>query len=399
MTYDLNRHIGRLLTDEPFWAALSCRLPKVACKKIPTACISYNRETEKMVMKYNPDFLGQLSDVHVRGIIKHEFFHVIFDHCTTRGEKENPKAWNYATDLAINSIIGKEELPTKWTRTVVIQDTELQVECRPLFPQQKDTPWEFLDWHQTSEHYYSQLKDKVKDESNQGGNDPYEGAGEAHDEWADDNPIAKEQMKDAIKKAAKEAETKVGGWGSMPTEVRELVRKSLIPTIDWRMVLMAFVRGRKKADRFSSMRKLNRRYPYIFAGKRTRRTSKILIAVDHSGSVDDWMLSTFGAELEGLSKYTEFYVIPFDDVVSEEHMFKWEKGKRLKMKRVLQGGTNFNAPTIYANENKFDGLIICTDMYAKKPIRSKCPRIWVTAEGCRPYFSTNEKILRIKREQ
>ena len=73
----------------------------------------------------------------------------------------------------------------------------------------------------------------------------------------------------------------------------------------------------------------------------------------------------------------------------------WKRGKSHARERVLCGGTNFDAPTKYANDHGFDGHIILTDMYAPKPIASKCQRMWMTDRngGSMPYFKTNEKII------
>lgn len=59
------------------------------------------------------------------------------------------------------------------------------------------------------------------------------------------------------------------------------------------------------------------------------------------------------------------------------------------------GGTDFNAPTKYVNENDFDGHIVLTDMQAPKPISSTCSRMWMTDKqnAASPYFKTNEVVV------
>ncbi len=42
MTFDLNKHVHRLLMDEPFFAALSRRIDKRIDKSIPTAGVRVN---------------------------------------------------------------------------------------------------------------------------------------------------------------------------------------------------------------------------------------------------------------------------------------------------------------------------------------------------------------------
>ena len=153
----------------------------------------------------------------------------------------------------------------------------------------------------------------------------------------------------------------------------------------------------QRSSKRSTVRKLNKRFPYIHAGKKVTRQAKIAISIDQSGSVSDGMLAAFFAELNTLSKLAEFTVIPFDTEVDEAQVFVWKKGQKKNWERVLCGGTCFNAPTKYVNKQNFDGHIILTDMEAPKPGRSKCQRMWLTDENgkANPYFNTLERVIAI----
>ena len=111
MSFDLNMHTSRLLTSEPFFAALSRRVSKIADESIPTAGVRVNPDSGQFEMFYNPKFFETLSDIEKRGVLKHEFYHLVFEHVTGRLPDEGmSKMWNIATDLAINShLLG--ELP------------------------------------------------------------------------------------------------------------------------------------------------------------------------------------------------------------------------------------------------------------------------------------------------
>ena len=112
MSFDLKLHAYRLLMDEPFFAALSRKIEKRACNAIPTAGVRVDPDTAQFEMIYNPEFFASLPEEHVRGVLKHEFYHLIFDHVTSRKpEGVNPKAWNIAADLAINSHLQGETCP------------------------------------------------------------------------------------------------------------------------------------------------------------------------------------------------------------------------------------------------------------------------------------------------
>ena len=83
MTFDLNKHVARLLMNETFFAALSRRVDKKV-GPIPTAAVMVNRETAQFEMLYNPAFFEGLTDKERAGVLKHEFYHLVFEHVTGR---------------------------------------------------------------------------------------------------------------------------------------------------------------------------------------------------------------------------------------------------------------------------------------------------------------------------
>ena len=108
--FNLNEHTYRLLESEPFFASLSRRINKSMSTAVPTAGVRVTDDGQ-FEMLYNPSFFESLTQVERSGVLKHEFYHLIFEHVTGRLPSEGmSKMWNVATDLAINShLIG--ELP------------------------------------------------------------------------------------------------------------------------------------------------------------------------------------------------------------------------------------------------------------------------------------------------
>jgi len=398
--FDLNIHVHRLLMDEPFFAALSRRMDKRATNAIPTAGVTVTEEG-KLQMVYNPKFFAPLSDEARKDILKHEFYHIVFQHVTGGRflsfrdmAPSERKIHNIAMDLAINGNL--PNLP--------------EGACFP-----GKGPFEHLEPHKTAEHYLRELRKMQKDPPEGEGNGEGEGGGEGegqgegngngnpldgmdsfddHSGWDDvdeqTKQIAEERVKEFIKDAVEEANSSGRGWGSVPSNCRKEIIASISTKVDWRKVLRYFVKQSQKANKRSTVRKINKRYPYQHPGKKATRTAKIAIAIDQSGSVSDDMLSAFFAELNSLAKIAEFTVIPFDTRVDPDKNFVWKKGMSRKRERTMHGGTCFDAPTKFVNEKGgFDGLIICTDMEAPKPVRCTVQRLWITDEyhGNRPYFN------------
>ena len=397
--FDLNIHVHRLLMDEPFFAALSRRMDKRATTAIPTAGVTVTKEG-KLQMVYNPKFFAPLSDAAQKDILKHEFYHIVFQHVTGGRflsfrdmSQSERKIHNIAMDLAINGHL--PNLP--------------EGACFP-----GKGPFAHLEPYKSAEHYLRELRKMQKEGDGEGegegegegGTPGGQGGGQGqgnpldgmdsfddHSGWdeMDDQTkqIAEERVKEFIKDAVEEANTSSRGWGSVPSDCRKEIIASISTKVDWRKVLRYFVKQSQKANKRSTVRKINKRYPYMHPGKKATRTAKIAIAIDQSGSVSDDMLQSFFAELNSLAKIAEFTVIPFDTRVDPDKNFVWKKGMSRKRERTMHGGTCFDAPTKFVNETGgFDGLIVCTDMEAPKPVRCNVQRLWITDEyhGNRPYF-------------
>ena len=418
--FNLNMHVHRLLSDEPFFAALSRRIDKRSSKAIPTAGVRVNPETAQFEMLYNPDFFKELNDKHKRGVLIHEFYHLVFEHVTSRKPEGVPHLmWNVAADLSINCLIGKDNLP--------------EMCCYP-----GEGQFEKYPSGKTAEYYLKMIQedDQFKNEGGEGsqgegdsdgqgegagsagdesGNEQGSGKGnglgdgqfDAHEGWGDAKvseeakEIARERLKDMTRKASEEASSSGRGWGSVSSSVKTEIMKRLKTTIDWRKVLRSFIGSAQRADKTSSIRRINRRFPYIHPGKRVNRIANIAISIDQSGSVSDAELNAFFSELNKLADLATFTVVPFDSKVAEDKVYVWKKGEKRKWERVLYGGTDFDAPTAYVNKRNFDGHIVLTDLYAPKPKASRCRRMWMASKYNvqNAYFKTNERVIAIDIKQ
>jgi len=413
--FNLNMHTARLLMREPFFAALSRRIDKTSTTSLPTAGVRVNPHTAQFELLYNPEFMGQLKDEHKLGVLMHEFYHIILEHVTGRKPTDGLKRIdNIAMDLAINGLPEMNgKLPCEADPGPLMSDG---TGMKGVFP--GEGPFKDLPAGMSYEWYLEALKDMAENQEEQDGDDgegqPGDGQGQAgdgdpfggadsfddHDQFGESDgttqEIAKERLKEAVKQAAEEAQ-KSRNWGSVSSSMRQDILDRIQTKVDWRKVLRYFVKTSQRADKRSTPRRLNKRYPRIHPGKRVRRQAKIAISIDQSGSVDDQMLAAFFSELNKLAEIAEFTVVPFDTEVAVDKVYTWKKGQNKKTERVLQGGTCFNAPTKYVNQGNFDGHIVLTDLCAPKPIASKCQRMWMTtkAHASRPYFSTNERIVAI----
>jgi len=392
--FDLKLHLHRLLSDEPFFSAISRRVNKSASRALPTAGVTVDKDTLQFKMLYNPDFFKDMEENKIKGVLMHEFYHLIFKHVTSRKPENVPHlVWNIAGDLAINSMIGADNLPEGC--------------CIPGGKQFEDYPL-----GKTAEFYLEMMKDDeqfgdgnggFKDLDGQSGSDF--GNFDDHSGWDeltdDERQMVEERAKDIMEKAAKEANNSGRGWGSVSSGIKKEIMERLKTRVDWKKVLRAFVGAAQRADKSNTMRRINRRFPYIHAGRKVNRVANIAISIDQSGSVSDSELNAFFNELNKLSELATFTVIPFDTKVAEDKVYTWRKGEKRKWERVMYGGTCFNAPTDYVNKGNFDGHIVLTDLQAPKPKSSRCRRMWMASKSNVDHmpFKTQERVIAIDVKQ
>jgi predicted metal-dependent peptidase len=403
--FNLDRHLISFLQDDPFFAEFSRHVRKVPSTDLPTAAIAYDKRYDELTLFWNPKFFSSLSAREVRGVLRHEYYHPILGHLTGRHVKDT--AWNVATDLAINSIVVQN-----CKNTHLDGDRDLPESClipgvfpknpagRDFTPEEKSgmklaSLIEKLPPMKSSEWYLEKLKQELDPEDMGGGSG---GSFDDHSMWDDVPDEMKEYVKDKVKnlveKAVKYADSRPGGWGSVPTELAEAIRKSVSNAIDWKLVLRQFVGSLVRGERSSSIKRINKRYPYIHPGVKKGHVARLLVAIDMSGSVSNEMLTEFFGVLGSLTKKVTIDVIPFDCDLVEKDLFTWQKGSTVAAKRVRGGGTDFNAPTDFANDKKnrgrWDGMLVLTDGEAPAPGPSRIKRGWVLARGCKLAFSTNE---------
>ena len=168
-------------------------------------------------------------------------------------------------------------------------------------------------------------------------------------------------------------------WGSLAGSFAEQLKASTKAKINWRNVFSGF-----RASILSSKRKLtrmkpNRRTGFENMGSIRRFDTKLLVAVDVSGSISSESLSYFYGVINSAFRYgfSSIDVIQFDCGVRVVQSLKKVMREVIAIGR---GGTSFQEPIEYAAENGYDGLLILTDGYAPEPTlpdNMHCKIIWV----------------------
>ena len=160
-------------------------------------------------------------------------------------------------------------------------------------------------------------------------------------------------------------------WGSLPGNMVELIKKTAEGKIDYRGALRTFRSSILSQKRRLTRMRPSRRFGFEQMGSHYDFTSRLLIAIDTSGSVGSDVLGRYFRIITTFFKYgiQEIDVLMFDHEV-QGMPIKLDEAKKNKQEFKVKGrgGTNFQAPVDYVKENpNYDGLIIITDGYARTP--------------------------------
>ena len=160
-------------------------------------------------------------------------------------------------------------------------------------------------------------------------------------------------------------------WGSLPGSMVQLIQKATEGKIDYRNALRAFRASILSQKRHLTRMRPSRRFGFEQMGSRYEFTTRLLIAIDTSGSVGSNGLARFFRIITTFFKYgiQEIDVLMFDTIVQGKLMTLTEAKKNKQTFEVNgRGGTNFQVPIDYVTAHPdYDALIILTDGEASMP--------------------------------
>lgn len=180
--------------------------------------------------------------------------------------------------------------------------------------------------------------------------------------WEED-PFQSRQITDIVQSTMQ--------WGSIPGNMVELIKKAAEGKIDYRNVLRMFRSSILSQRRRLTRMRPSRRFGFEQMGSRYEFITRLLIAIDTSGSVGSEELARYFRVITTFFKYgvQEIDVLMFDQALQGMPL-KLDEAKKNKTQFEVKGrgGTCFQVPIDYVKEHPgYDGLIIITDGYAPTP--------------------------------
>jgi predicted metal-dependent peptidase len=371
------RIVEKWLLVEPLLLAVWTSHALVCEPRIQTIRVRRGR------IEYNPEFIEQLSDRHLEATLRFEALRILLKHPYSRRQAHSAISYA-ASNLTLQEYL-QTELP---------------------FPRARDVFGDRSYDKQFFEFYYHQLLDRESpteptpssEEAAASGagtgevdaapasgssgsepeptstpdnrppdllsvyTDPTLSGVENTNQW-DRDELLSDRLDDLVRMAQAN-----DSWGSIGGQLREQILANLHPKLDYRAVLRKFRTSILSQQRRLTRMKPNRRYGFAYMGSRREFTTRLLFAIDVSGSM--------GTEevRQGFSVVNRFFnygveaidVIQFDAKITTEAM-TFRRARR-EVQLTGRGGTNFGPVLAYLDEHRdYDGLIIYTDGYAPCP--------------------------------
>ena len=371
------------------------------------------------VFEANPLLLCKFTLKEIIYIVCHEIDHIVFNH-PTEMVKVNPEKnddifylFNLAADAAVNDRINYEIDGEKKAFMSPPEGLITSDVIAKMFNLKQVLPME------NYAYYFSLIKDNKKE-----GEMPNSSNGQS-------SMMQKQNEKDGTDKTEPTESSDKNGegeeyvtasnvgeitdhdWGGgedaedVGATVRELVnasvsmmndeKRGLMPghflsqveavnkpaELSWQAILKKYI-GTISANKRKTRMRLNRRQPERFdlSGRVDDKVLKIAVAIDTSGSVDDYMIGKIFNEIFAIlaKRKHEITVIECDAEV--QRVYRARSRGDIKLKVAGRGGTRFTPVIEYVNDDKYfrDALLIYfTDGYGEtnipKPMTYR--NIWV----------------------
>lgn len=355
---------------EPAYFALYCTL----CTE-PNKRMSCPLRVGKGRLEYNPDLLQDKTFKEAEQLMRIEMIRLFLKHPYERQpDGVEPRALALGSDVTIcdyyNQPGSREVLPLVAPEIFGLESGQ------------------HFEWY--ARHIQQLLNDATTDLSD---TDVRNAIGQSADKaalWEEDD-MRVQEINDLIKTIAT--------WGSIPGSLIEQIEASTHGRIDYRQVMRGFRASIISNKRQLTRMKSSRRMGFEQMGSMREFSTRLLVAVDVSGSITSEMLSHFYGVINRMFRYGigQIDCVQFDCAMGEVRPMRHASHT---IEVTGRGGTSYQPVIDYVAANpEYDGLIILTDGYAaipKVPDRLRTSVLWVCqSEDC--YQSSLPWMQRIGR--
>lgn len=400
----------RMLTEKGFFGLLLMNAIFAVDTELSTAA------TDGQRIYFGPEFVGKLNDDELQIVLLHEVMHIVLSHCF-RQENRDPRLFNVACDIVVNSNIMKE---MGLTAAIALNDFG---ELMHLAPDGREGHLF------TAEQVYDMLVDNKnksggKGSSGKNGNsssnsntkdgnsdtqdgrngngkggrgkgsakDGYGETIDSHEMWGTlaDGEYFEERWEQAAINAARTITVLESGnsYGFAAELASRLLKKLGEPKKNWREYLNSFVQEEVCDFSFTPP---DRRYDGDFFlpdfNEKDESVKDVWFIIDTSGSMSDKDITDCYAEIKGAIEQFNGKLqgkLSFMESMTTDPIDFESVDDLLAIKPIGGGGTNFHSIFAYLSEKLIDNLptsiVILTDGICSYPDESAAldiPVLWV----------------------
>lgn len=363
-----------ILLEEPYLGHFAMGLLKESNQQAPATALSLEAGIPKLLI--NPNYwLALATDERLRyGTLKHELLHLSLHHPLLSSQYPYRRVFDIAADLAVNQYIPLEYLPKGAIR---LDD----------FKGFRMLPFQDLDY------YYHELLKAIRQPQSGKAQQalatlltpeqpaPFQSHALWHTIFRTLDSAARRNLMQSIDQLLKTAAQKHrpgSEFGRLPARLSAFLPENdqrHKATIDWRRALRLFAASSERTVLKATIKRPSRRYGTT-PGIKIKRRQKILAAVDTSGSIEPSSFNRFFQELYYIWRQgASVLVVECDYSIQRTYPYLGKTPTFV----IGRGGTDFNAPLRYANEEYHpDAVVYLTDGKAPPPrIASRQPLLWV----------------------
>ena len=353
--------ISALLLRHPFYAHVLMGMKRQVTSDVETAAVSMRGGC--LCLLVNPSFwLDRLtSDRHRQGVLQHEVLHVVLGHLVRHHAFSDKQRFNVAADLAVNYLVGLEELPPG----------ALHVGVPGLLAEPDQFGFQTVDW------YFERL---LQSAASRAAEVAASVSGAGAEVWTDVDPML---AASAVAELVSRSSRAIGrsGMDRMPYVLKRAVEAadpSVEAPVDWRRVLRLFSGRSRRTCLRTTLKRASKRYGRV-PGVRVRSLSHVAVAIDTSGSIDEGQLARFMREVDRIWRTgTTVTLLHADDAVRHTEPYRG-------VAPVLQGGcgTDFDPAIAWVNARRHlvDGLVYFTDADGPRSLPCHCRLLWLVSDG------------------
>ena len=417
--------------QEPFYGIILSSMERVPDDRIGTIAVTQHGNIFRLV--YSPKFFEKFNVDTVLSLLKHEVLHLAFNHFTLfdnngatpkekhlrncamdcevnsyldRSRIQKEAGGVFAEDLGYDKCLGSREYHRLLTEKDQQEQQKQQQKQQAQQPQQpcnggqggqQDPDDDSSSRQSNNSQNQSQGQGNAQPQQNNSSPDELsqqdqellenvlngETPFDDHSMWPKDMSDAeKEQLTQAVEQmlvfAAEEVEK---AQGSIPGELAgkiDQIRKKPKPVTDWKRHFRRYL-GNEFTEFFRKSKKRPSRRFEDAAGNKHRRKSKILVAIDTSGSVSMPEYREFFGQIATLSQTADFHVLECDTRIQHEYDFYRKAPENLHG----GGGTDFQPVIDYfiKRQREFDALVYFTDGYCNIPKNTPKDTLWVISSN------------------